>query len=1164
MRFLKVTLLATVSTLAVLAAAVGLALAVADDEDYRQAAIFLLERLTGQNVEIRGTFQTTLSWEPSVSATDLRIANAPWATAPQLAEVGKVEIKIALKPLVSGVLLVRRLAIEDGTFELESDPNNKRNWRAAPDLEGDRGGGFFSAPPIFERADLRGISVRYRHGDSDETTQLEIRELSFSDRDQKGILTARGSLNERDFQADGVFGPLAQALKPSAPFPIDLALRFANLDLELEGTIEEPARGRGLDMKVMGRSDEVANIVELFNLGVPYAGRFRGEARIAGDILAPRLEDLHFVLDEGPKHRMDLSGSIDDIWALKGVALSLSEVITAEAEIFRILPEEMQLFETVSWETLLRDEGGRYLLDQVDARATSSLGAALEIQGRFRLAKLAIDLPASDIDILLNLTAPNTAAIARPLALGVPELGAVAVTAHVKGMAAGPEVESFTVKFGQGEPFDLTVAGRVAQVATTQPMPFTGLDAQLSLRAEKTAPMLSLWHLEPLEFGALEAKARLVDRDANHYGFDDVEIALGGADGLEIEASGRIAAVSAVSPDLIEGIELDVGLSAGSLTALSDLAGAELPDLGPLAGSLTVNGRSASLGISNIDVRAGTKDSLQITATGAVQAVEATREITAKGVDLAIEVMAPNTREAAALTDLPLPELGPVRGTAKLSGSDNGLGLENVALRLGEPDQAVVTVTGQLANIIEPGKRDIAGEFEVELARLVKPEHGKLAAELGRLKGVIGLSDKGGTFSIEEFRGETLDSEPLALKIEGVFDDLEQRDGLEFKTALKARSLEVLGGLFDASLPALGPFSFSGTLSGDDEDFRAQGHAHLGKSDLQLDITGSFSGDRPRATGSLSSLIFYPGDFGIRPDGDQGKADGKETKGSELSALFDSDPVTLDFLKGIDLSLQVLLNEVRGVDLSIDQADINLVLEGGRLQLRPVELTFYGGSLEAEVELDQRLDEPSFGIKATGDNVDIGAFLAQVQDVVPVEGKADMSIDLTASGNSPLAWASSLNGQVEFAVNRARVHSSVLDLPGRGLGVWLFGKSIKGYTEVDCFIAQMDIENGDAVTRALILDTPAVRSAGTGNIDLPDEELDILVDPKPKRRQLVDFTTPYRIHGDLRDPSITIDKTDLAAQKVGDLIFSPVNALGSLFSTVTNGGSDMDNPCLRQ
>ena len=258
------------------------------------------------------------------------------------------------------------------------------------------------------------------------------------------------------------------------------------------------------------------------------------------------------------------------------------------------------------------------------------------------------------------------------------------------------------------------------------------------------------------------------------------------------------------------------------------------------------------------------------------------------------------------------------------------------------------------------------------------------------------------------------------------------------------------------------------------------------------------------------------------------------------------------------------MNEVRGVDLSIDQADINLVLEGGRLQLRPVELTFYGGSLEAEVELDQRLDEPSFGIKATGDNVDIGAFLAQVQDVVPVEGKADMSIDLTATGNSPLAWASSLNGQVEFAVNRARVHSSVLDLPGRGLGVWLFGKSIKGYTEVDCFIAQMDIENGDAVTRALILDTPAVRSAGTGNIDLPDEELDILVDPKPKRRQLVDFTTPYRIHGDLRDPSITIDKTDLAAQKVGDLIFSPVNALGSLFSTVTNDGSDTDNPCLRQ
>ena len=1164
MPLLKVTFLAIVSTLAVLAGALGLALAIAEDEDYRQAAIFLLERFTGSSVEIRGDFQTILSWEPSFSATDLRIANAPWATAPQLAEVGKIKIQIALKPLLSGVLLVRRLVIEDGILELESGPDNQRNWQVAAEPNGGRGGGFLHGLPLFELVDLRDVAVRYRDGDSDETTQLAVKELAFSDREQKGILKARGSFNDRDFEADGVFGPLAEALQPTAPFPIDLALRFPNLDFELEGTMEEPARGTGMDMKVVGRSDDVAKIVELFGLDVPYAGQLHGEALISGDIFSPGLDDLRFVVNEGSKHHMDISGSVDDLWAFKGVALSLSEVITAEAEIFRILPEEMQVFETVSWETLLRDEGGRYLLDQLNARATSSLGAALEIQGRFRLAKLALDLPASDIDILLNLTAPNTGAIARPLALGLPELGAIAVTAHVKGMAAGPGVESFTVKFGQGGPFDLTVAGQIAQVATTQPMPFTGLDAQVSLRAEKTAPMLSLWQLKPLEFGSLRATARLVDRDASHYGFDDVKLALDRADGLEIEASGRIAAVSAVSPDLIEGIELDVGLTARSLTVLSDLAGAELPDLAPLAGSLTVNGSSASLGIGNIDVRAGKKDSLQISATGAVQAVEASRKITAKGVDVAIEVMAPNTREATALTGLSLPELGPVRGTAKLSGSDDSLGLENVALQLGKPDQPVVTVTGRLANILEPGKRDLAGEFEVQLARLMKSEHSKLAAGLGRLKGIIGLSDKDGTFGIEEFRGETLDSEQLAVEIEGVFDDLEQRDGLEFKTALKARSLEVLGGLFDARLPALGPFSFSGTLSGDDEDFRALGYAHLGKSDLQLDITGSFAGDRPRATGSLSSLIFHPGDFGIRPDGDQGTANGKESKSSEQSALFDSDPVTLEFLKDVDLSLQVLLNEVRGVDLSIDQVDINLVLEGGQLQLRPVELTFYGGSLEAEVEVDQRLDEPTFGITATGNNVDIGAFLAQVQDFVPVDGEADMSIDLTATGDSPHAWASSLNGRVEFAVNRARVHSSVLDLPGRGLGVWLFGKSIKGYTEVDCFIAKVDIENGDATTRALILDTPAVRSAGSGSIDLPDEEVDILVDPEPKRRQLVDFTTPYRIHGDLRDPSITINKTDLAAQKVGDLIFSPINALGSLFSNVSDGGSDMDNPCLRQ
>ena len=1164
MRHFKLLLLAVLATAALLVVAVGLALALADNDDYRRAAIFLLERVTGRAVAIDGDFEADLSWEPSLTAKDLRIANEAWAEAPDLAEVGEITVQIALGPLLSGKLLVRRLVVRDSTIDLESTPDGKRSW----DFDGGgqrRGGSSLIGPPIFEMINLRDVAVRYRGGESREIKRLEVAQVSLVDREEKTVVAARGTLDDREFDVSGELGSLAEALQPTRPVPVALSLRLPALDLGLEGTIEQPARGRGLNLKVTGTSDNVARIAEFFEIALPYAGRLRGEANISGDLETLSLSNLQFEIDNGDLHRLALTGRVEDLNAFRGVALQLSESMTAESEVFRVLPKELRHFNKVTWQTVLRDKEDRFVLDEVVARGTSPLGAVLDLTGEFGLAAVSIDLPISDFDIVMRLTAPTTAAVATPLSIAVPELGAISVTAEVGGVTAGPRIKTFALNIGEDGPLQIVIVGNVERVSNEQPIPFVGMDAQVSMRADRTAPVLSLWDLRPLEFGALEASWRITDRDLSHYAFDDFTLSLGPANGLDIKASGRVANVSAKSPGLIDGIELGVEFSAGSSTPVSDLLELKLPDLGRVTGTMALTGGSRAVQLGDIDLKVGTEEALRLSATGSVQSIDIGREVTAEGIDLGIAAAAPTTRDAVLATGLPLPELGPVTGTARLAGSERDLGLEEIALSVGQPDQPVVTAKGRMANLATSGERDFAGEFDVDLGRLLKRNKERQVAARGRLRGTINLSDRDGSFGIEELRVETLESERLALKIEGVFDDLEQRDDLALKTTLEVTNLRVLGALLDTDLPALGPFSFSGTVVGDDEDFRAEGFAHLGKSDLQLDLSGSLTGDRPKASGTLSSVIFYPEDFGLRPDdGPENAAPDQTTDAPAQGAVFGTDPVPFAFLREIDLSLQVALNEVRGIVLAIDQVDLNLALENGHLRLEPMEMTFYGGSLLAEAEIDARQSPPAFAIRATGDNVDIGAFLAQARGLVPVEGKADLIFDLTAQGESPRAWASSLNGRAELAVNRARVHSSLVDLPGRGLGLWLFGRSIRGYTNVDCFLAKLDIQEGDAITVALILDTPKVRSIGSGHIDLANEEVDILVQPRRKRRRLVRITTPYRIHGPLRNPEVTLTTADLAAQKFGNLILSPVNALGSLFSIVSDRGADMENPCLQE
>ncbi|MCZ6874987.1 MAG: AsmA family protein [bacterium] len=95
-------------------------LVVASDDFYRRAARQIIERLIDREVRLDGTFSLALGLAPRLVVTDLWLENTPWAAAKEMAHLDRLEVQAALQPLLSGVVVIRRLVVEGLTLNLET------------------------------------------------------------------------------------------------------------------------------------------------------------------------------------------------------------------------------------------------------------------------------------------------------------------------------------------------------------------------------------------------------------------------------------------------------------------------------------------------------------------------------------------------------------------------------------------------------------------------------------------------------------------------------------------------------------------------------------------------------------------------------------------------------------------------------------------------------------------------------------------------------------------------------------------------------------------------------------------------------------------------------------------------------------------------------------
>ena len=247
-----------------------------------------IERVAGQAIgrelKIAGAFDLSISLTPTLAASDVTLANAPWGSEPFMVRAGRIKISIDLVSLWSRPLRVRDVVIDDVHVLLETSPEGRGNWAFETKPATGRPSEPSAKPSFSDRASRR---PRARAGRPRASRRAPVPRAGIAALDagldsttQMIEVRGAGHLNEAPWDIAGRLGPFE---RPYHARDVDLALtgHIGQSALSLRGRIHDPMTlgGPDVDLKVDGPDIVVA--LAVLGLKSPLTGAFRAEGRLA-------------------------------------------------------------------------------------------------------------------------------------------------------------------------------------------------------------------------------------------------------------------------------------------------------------------------------------------------------------------------------------------------------------------------------------------------------------------------------------------------------------------------------------------------------------------------------------------------------------------------------------------------------------------------------------------------------------------------------------------------------------------------------------------------------------------------------------------------------------------------------------------------------------------
>jgi len=445
------------------------------------------------------------------------------------------------------------------------------------------------------------------------------------------------------------------------------------------------------------------------------------------------------------------------------------------------------------------------------------------------------------------------------------------------------------------------------------------------------------------------------------------------------------------------------------------------------------------------------------------------------------------------------PQAGHYRLTelaASASGSAAGIVLNKLDVQGGMDFRPDATAMDALL-VVFSGK--LGSEVMEATLGIPKAQIAKQTVRAEKVTLVLGLTRSEGSINAKlsvpamEGAGDAFKAADFALALEG------KQGEIGFKGSLASPiSGNVEGGRYQLSRLAgninlTGPSLPKGAVA-----LRLGGDAalDLARKTAQLNVAAKF--DQSNIHAKLGLTQFSPPALALDLDIDRLDLDQYLPPRTEQQARSSSEsPIDLSALKAVNASGTIKIGALQVSRIKAADINAKFRLAKGKLDMSPHSARLYQGGTAGTLTLDANGNR--FALKENLSAVSIGPLLRDLADKDVLEGRGDLALDLSSSGNSDSALKKALNGTAGIklrdgaikGINLAETFRKTKSALG-AKGATEQGASKQEKTDFSELSASFVIRNGIAHNDDLMLKSPFLRLTGKGDINIGADSIDYL------------------------------------------------------------------------
>jgi uncharacterized protein involved in outer membrane biogenesis len=1082
----RVLLIVCLSLFVVAAAVFAGAAYLLHNETFLKARLraLVLDR-TGRALAIDGPLQVDLGAESTLEARGVRLQNADWAGGGDMLAVGRLQVSLDLRSLFAGLTVIPSLLLEDCSLLFVKAADGARNWQLGADGADAPKDGAATGPPVLVReGQVRNCRLRFESPQREQALDVAVSSFSLQlEEDGRWLAAGAGRVGPETLSFEGFLTPFS-ALLQGGPLSYEVSAAAGEVTLRSSGTFADVRSGRGADLTMRFAGPEIAQVLAQLGQAALSTGPF----------------DFRLDLDTpGPMIQLELDGDLGSLEA------------RAEGELDR----------------LFRPTQGR-LKGAVTGPNLEALGQTLGLPG---LAAQAYELRA-DAGFepgLVRVRELNLASAGDRLAVsGVLGTGAALAGSDLSFDLAMQDASRLAVLLGKPVqvPGPITLQGRLASDADGQASlqaraeyfaSVLAVDGSLGLLSRPLQPDLRVdFHsTDPRALAPLLGNPALPHAPAAVRGRVSKPDALLRLDAVEVELADHRARIAGrLAPGQpFTGSELKLRVESPSARRLGRLFDVDALPEAPVRLTATMTRPEQPVLIEGIDLDlAGHR----VRGQGRLNPQPGLA-----GSRLELQLDTPDVAQFASLFGQSGLPHQPLRLDLSLAPEDAGLRFSS---RTVEGGDIRVAIEGHVADLAEP--HGIDARFDVSLPSLSllgfrAPDGGWPDLPLAARGELRNSRDRTQLENVELQLGTVRAEVAGRLLPDRRFDLTVQAEGPD------AAELQHLIGL---PLPSEA-FTLQTRLAGEPSAFELGDlAATLGRNQAAGTLAIS-TGVPRRIAGELRVPLLDLSGW-AKARGQPEAAPETTPGGRSQDYVFDDTPVTEIIDHGVELDLDLAVEELDLGHTQLQDIALGAKLAGQRLELSPLALRgAVGGQLSGRLSLDVSSGTPRLDLELHGRDLRFGLEAVEGQDSSTIP-PAELQLRLTGSGVTQREMASGMNGSLRYYRGSGLIATAGLQ--------YLFTDFItelltqlnpfaerSRYTELLCVVAAADIVDGQMRVSPVVIHTQQLTIFSQGTIDLRTEKLDLSFNTKP--RQGLGLSTsvvinPFiKVGGRLAKPAIELD-----------------------------------------